>query len=342
VIANLNGDAYADVVILDTHLSPPAPATQMFGRTFPLLGRADGTLAFDSSLGSPRASGAWTLAGTGDFTGDGREDVLILGKAAQAPAPAPAGVPALVALVLSYPGASAAEMAQQTVLDYGSSSASDISSIVPRGIGDVDGDGKLDFAATETVMGSGPPGTYVTKTRWWRGAGDGTFGTATDLVGAFIVDADGDGKVDQLLPYSGSTTRVFWNTGGGVFSEGGAIMLQDVRAVADFNGDGKPDVLGPVLAGGGDVLPGDGHRAFGASLAHLPGSLVPSAQPTTNSYVTKDVNGDGAADYVVSVSGVTSVYLSTAKGARPANPDVQCAPLAASSCASSAAQPASF
>ena len=116
--------------------------------------------------------------------------------------------------------------------------------------GDYDNDGYLD------ILFSGLSG-YLYISRIYRNNGDGTFSeqTAIPLTGVYYGSAawgdyDNDGDLDILLTgssNSGSISKIYRNTGNGVFTEQPAISLPGVYnssvAWGDFDNDGNLDIL---------------------------------------------------------------------------------------------------
>ncbi len=184
-------------------------------------------------------------------------------------------------------------------------------------IADVNGDGKLDVV----VAGVGSTsGIY-----FLQGNGDGTFlpavvysagDGASYTTSVAISDLNDDGKPDLIATAhcaSQSCSEVDWvgvlrGNGDGTFQSavtytypGGA----DIRyvAVADVNGDGKPDLLtanfGSSSAG---VLLGKGDGTFQAAKLYSALGWGASAGPFT--VTARDVNGDGKPDLVMSTNGV--------------------------------------
>jgi hypothetical protein len=86
----------------------------------------------------------------------------------------------------------------------------------------------------------------------------------------------------------------------------GTALSGTILAVADFNGDGKPDVL---EQGTGTllVLLGNGDGTFGSAISTASGASL-------TSIVAADLNGDGKADVVGVSNGMLLVYLSKGDG----------------------------
>ncbi len=108
-------------------------------------------------------------------------------------------------------------------------------------------------------------------------------------------DADADGDLDLLVrSYDLPTqTRLWWNNGG-VFSQG-PLFGEFITHVADFNGDGIPDLLG--RKGVVTIHPGLGGSAFG------PAFTVPLIVSNTfDRIAVADLDKDGDLD----IAGVTT------------------------------------
>ena len=103
----------------------------------------------------------------------------------------------------------------------------------------------------------------------------------------------------------------------GVFAQPAAIFARDARVgvgpqaivVADFNGDGKPDIATANVSGSVAILlnNGDGTFANGVNI------LVPG---TPSSLVTADFNGDGKPDLAVSApdSATVTIFMGNGDG----------------------------
>ncbi len=168
---------------------------------------------------------------------------------------------------------------------------------------DVNGDGYPDFVASN----------YTNTVSIWTNNGNGGFGSnATITVGyapTFITAADinGDGSIDLITANAYGNTwgntnigtlTILTNNGSGVFgsnatllTEGGAGWL----AVADINGDGKPDLIcANYFASSLTIYTNDGAGGFVLS-TNLP---VPPGNPYT--VIAADLDGNGTMDLAVS------------------------------------------
>jgi uncharacterized protein (TIGR03437 family) len=187
--------------------------------------------------------------------------------------------------------------------------------------GDFNGDGKMDIAFSHGV-----PGFTVLL-----GNGDGTF-TRKDIpqvVGSsiglgFAADLNSDGILDILavvdtgLNPPSSDVMAYRNVallGNGDGSFRSPVVLDFggdfVLGVADFNGDGKPDLLVDAYAGGFAVRLGNGDGTFQAE-----GPITRPADTCSCVVVLSDFNHDGQPDLaMMSIrKGAVYVYLGNNDG----------------------------
>jgi hypothetical protein len=265
-VGDFNGDGRVDVVVCSST------------EYWVLLGRGDG--GFNPLTVGSRFAG--TSAVVGDFNGDGKLDFVAMGRDENF---------SLGGAAVLYVGDGRGGFTQTAAtnlvgeLNYGVSA-------------DLDGDGKLD------IVSSGDDIVTV-----MRGNGDGTF-VVHSYVGSVIgpplvADFDGDHHPDVLSGLSSSLLLLHGNGDGtldgygktiaGINQLTGAIQFTPRGlATADFNGDGKPDVV--TSNDGIVVLLNNGAGGFGPPIPLVtPGGLI----RTQSVFGTGDVNGDGKVDIVV-------------------------------------------
>jgi hypothetical protein len=174
--------------------------------------------------------------------------------------------------------------------------------------GDFNSDGNVDLAMSNNI------GAFVTVL---LGKGDGTFQPqvrydATESNGIVAADFSNDGMPDLAIAghLIGEQLNVLINEGNGVFSSpvGSGVLMQpaEIRG-ADFNNDGKMDIVAPDRVSGSgmfdvgetvSVFLGKGDGTFNDGVkygcAKAPGPVI-----------TRDLNSDGKVD--IAVGGVTGL-----------------------------------
>ena len=188
---------------------------------------------------------------------------------------------------------------------------------LPNGVlaGDFNGDGNLDLAVgINTVSGSGALSASILL-----GDGQGNFTSApvSSVAGggvpAAVADFNQDGVPDLLLSNASTGTLVVaLGNGDGTFAQAaGSPLISNYGvfpvAIADFNGDGIPD----IAAGGGYYLIiwlGKGDGTF--TQVPISSSL---AAPNLAAMIVGDFNGDGIAD-LAGGGETVSVYLGKGDG----------------------------
>jgi hypothetical protein len=176
--------------------------------------------------------------------------------------------------------------------------------------GDVNGDGKADIVATmqDATFAGCQNNTVAVLT----GLGTGKFKTAVYYATGskaqegfvYLVDVNGDGKLDIVTENADGTISVLLNKGNGTYNAGTLVTgmasinaLPNYLAFADFNGDGKTDIA--VTTNGNIsavyVLLGNGDGTFGTPIP-----TVTPYYPIT--LAAADFNKDGKADLLVTTT----------------------------------------
>jgi hypothetical protein len=176
--------------------------------------------------------------------------------------------------------------------------------------GDVNGDGKTDLVAT--MQDATFAGCQNNTVAVMFGLGTGKFKAASYYATSataqegivYLVDVNGDGKLDIVTENANGTISVLLNKGTGAFKPGTLITSISVinstglyLTFADFNGDGKMDIAAATAGAQGDiyVLLGNGNGTFGApvttALAYFPISLAAG-----------DIDQDGKQDLFVTTT----------------------------------------
>jgi len=204
-------------------------------------------------------------------------------------------------------------------------------------VADVNGDGKPDLLVVNCdPIGGDNCGNDIRRGLMGvlLGNGDGTFQPVVTYDAGFeawslaVADVNGDGKPDLVVANlcassSNCTTGkvgILLGNGDGTFQpvvaypSGGSNTFS--VAVADVNGDGKPDLVVANLCGTSSdctsgnvgVLLGKGDGTFRAAVTHDAGDASPI------SIAVADVNGDGKPDLVVAYYHISAVGVLLGNG----------------------------
>jgi hypothetical protein len=283
-VGDFNGDGIPDLAL----------ANYSANTVTILLGNGDGTFTA-STVNLDTSLLAMTLA-VGDFNGDGIQDLAV--QCANTSGSGSGGNVEI--LIGNGDGTFSVRPGPTTFSPYFSSGVV---------VGDFNGDGIQDLAVAAQLVTSNPNsgGVYM-----FFGNGDGTFTAGGVLAPGpqrfAVADFNGDGILDvaEALQLNGGLSIALGN-GDGTFkaaSQSVASLSSDsiyTIAVADFNGDGIPDlVVGGEGIGGGatvTVLMGKGDGTFTIAPSS-PGFVLPQSDEV-NSIVVADFNGDGIPDLAV-------------------------------------------
>jgi hypothetical protein len=293
-VADVNDDGKPDLVVVNRNSNDIGV----------LLGNGDGTFQPAVTYGS--GSGSPLLVAVADVNGDGKPDLLVAHFCS-----GPINCDGLVGVLLGN-----GDGTFQPAVTY-SSGGQYASAVV---VADVNGDGKPDMLVTTNVYTCCTPGGAVGVL---LGNGDGTFQPAVTYHSGqtfiqpassrlAVADINGDGKPDLIVEdtaccnSANGAVSVLLGNGDGTFQpvvtyKSGAGGWGTSVAVADVNGDGKPDIVATDQCASANclnnglvaVLLGNGDGTFQTAQTYSAGGFL------TNSVAVADVNGDSKPDLVV-------------------------------------------
>jgi len=299
-VADVNADGKPDLVVANNCGNSSGCKSE--GTLGVLLDNGDGT--FQTAVTYDSGGYGATSVAIADVNGDGKPDLLVVNACGISNCDSSSTVGVLLGN---------GDGTFQTAVTYGSGGYS----AWAVAVADVNGDGRPDLVVANKCDGSscsnGTVGVLL-------GNGDGTFQTAVTYgSGGFYAqsvaatDVNGDGKLDLLVANncvssgdcSNGTVGVLLGNGDGTFqtavnySSGGYEAVS--AAVADVNGDGKPDLIVANDCSNSNcdssstvgVLVGNGDGTFQAAVTYGSGGFY------AQSVAIADVNGDGNPDLVV-------------------------------------------
>ena len=302
-VADVNGDGKPDLVVANACPSSNSNnCTDNNGVVSVLLGNGNGT--FQPAVAYSSGGYFATSVVVRDVNGDGSPD-LVVSNQCQGIGNCNNGS---VSVLLGNGNGTF-----QTAVAY--SSGGYLPSSVA--VADVNGDGKLDLlvlnsCGDNTCATNGTVGVLLRN-------GDGTFQPAVPYdsggtldMSVAVADVNGDGKPDLVVAYQNCiscqtnvTVGVLLGNGDGTFQPavayGSGGYFATSVAVADVNGDGRPDLLVAnecseytcKKPGSVGVLLGNGDGTFQPAVAYGSGGTFPF------SVAVADVNGDGKLDLLV-------------------------------------------
>jgi hypothetical protein len=282
VAADFDADGNADLALGGTC----SPSFYKDTRIEILLGHGDGT--FPSRIKHEMGPNCFEQIAVGDVNGDGAADVM------------------------SSPVSALLNKGDGSFLPSRISSKTSSGNLL--GLGDWNGDGKLDLAAGRN--------DWVAV---FLGNGEGSFGSNDVYQAKFaprslaLADLDRDGALDVVTvgthQYHGGTGRsavsVLRNAGDGTFSDSGdyeTALYADSAATVDLNGDGLLDLITREQDSNLGVLLGTGNGRFAQD-------VIWSAEKSLVAFATGDLNGDGHPDVVTASDRQSSSGQSDGTGA---------------------------
>jgi hypothetical protein len=268
---DFNGDGHLDLAVAEGGY----PNAQVYVE----LGKGNGSFKppIVSALSSSSTNPYLMLSG--DFNGDGKRDIVVLDDQGLG-----------FQVLLGNGDGSFGAPVDNPLTDP----------VFSMAVGDFNRDGKADVVVTSGNSSNPSVSVYL-------GKGDGTFQLSMQNVvyqssNVTVADVNGDGNPDLVVAgtsfYGSTSLLVFLGKGDGTFSNplfGPADSYSSQAAVADFNGDGKPDIAistNSYSNVGIAFLPGNGDGTFGAQVYSSPGTQL------SGPVFVLDVNGDGRADLV--------------------------------------------
>jgi hypothetical protein len=335
-LGDMNGDGRSDIVAVNYGSNTVSV----------LLNNGDGTFGARTDF----ATAAWPLSvALGDLNGDGRLDLVIGNGAVLSILPGNGngtfGSYSTVALALGGNGVALGDLDGDGRLDVAvaDNGAGCVSVLMGNGnmtfgsrvdipvtpaltsvkIADMDGDGRQDLVLGDRDGMSVLPGNGNGS---FQARSSVAFGTAAQLRWVAVGDVNGDGRPDVAVANSyDNNVAVLKNTSPivGKTAQFGSPVYAPVStapravAVADFNGDGKPDmVTANSLANTISVAFGNGDGTYGPTTDYAAGAAP-------NHVLAADLNGDGKPDIAVVnySSNSVSVLLNNGNGTFGAKTD---------------------
>jgi hypothetical protein len=260
------------------------------------------------SAGTYTATAGWQVHGEGDFNGDGKADILWRNAKTGA---------AMIWLM----NGTAKSGGGATSVSPGVYTAT--TGLQAQGIGDFNGDGKADIlwrnaatGATQIWFMNGATQSGGGATSASPGAYAATYGLQIQGVGDF----DGDGKADILFRHVKTGATYIWFMNGVTKTSSAATSASagaytattgwQVQGVADFDGDGKADILWRNVKTGATAIwfMNGATRASAGLTSASPG--VYTATTGLQVQGVGDYNGDGMADILFRhvKTGVTYIW----------------------------------
>lgn len=293
---DFDGDGRADLSVLSFQDS----------RALLLFYRGRGALEFEVPRPTDISPSAGRWLTPGDVDGDGRADLVVSSRDLIAP-----GVFGSVSVWRSAGDGT-----------FVAGAAFPGPSAFPSILADLDADGRPDLVSLSRLGSGAECCTYRLQVH--RNQGGGSFGPSAsadvDYGRPFVVDTDGDGRLDVFVPQERSASLAVFRGGPGALTRS-AIGVRSVGSEvvgADWNGDGRADFVfgtrgGLVVAGEGssrvDVLSvpvllstaRPGGAGFGSDLLLTNAGTTPAR--VSLRYVAASGGGTGTVEQVIPPAG---------------------------------------
>jgi uncharacterized protein (TIGR03437 family) len=300
---DVNKDGKPDLVIAAGASGTGNPPAQIYV----LLNNGNGT--FSAATGFAAGNNPVSFAVI-DVNGDGNLDLVV---ANQGNADG-SGIGGAVAVMF---GTGTGTFSSPSFLQTGNTA---VNAVV---VGDFNGDGKLDIAAstgaTISLFTGNGAGTFNSTATKFPSGGDSAY--------LAMGDFNGDGKLDLVSSnYNEQTAAVLLNNGSGGFAAPVSYVISrgryaDTLVVTDFNNDGNADIIGGFgsTMTAAAVIAGNGNNALDVLLGNGDGSFIsPPVTQVGNSplafALAGDFNNDGKMDVVAMSQRINTLFFFAGRG----------------------------